>query len=792
MECIFLNAAGTTLFVRDDIESGHWVQEQLNVTAEFPFNANKVIQTGQRIAFRDPATDTLEVFEIINVTNQEPDHFQQITTEHICVAELSNEHINKTEITDKTAEQALTTALTGTLWSVGNNSASGTNSADLSRGSVWDAVNTIQQNWNVYITPRVTISAAGAITGRYLDIAPAQGTWRGLRLSVRKNLVDPAVTYDDSEVYTALYGYGGSVDVEQTGQDDKTEELTFKDEVWTATSEHPAKPSGQTYLEWPEKTAIYGRNGRPRYGYYQNANIKDAAVLLQKTWESLQKSCEPKISISGTCVDLYRLGYKDQPIRLHDMAIVEIEETGELLYRQVICNDVDLVDPTGTRPEIGDYIPNIVYINRDINTKASGGGGGGGGRGSMTNLEDEDVKTWTEFIKTNNQIGMVVGYRDGTNYIKAGQIVLAINESGKPGEYESTAWINADHINISATQDAYALAGDLEHDADGKLIIKSAGGMYVQRTESGITSQFGVFDNGNLTGGIIVNKVNDSTSTYITGDHINISGTSTVHSLAGEMEVDANGNLIIKDGAGFKARVGQAEFGIYNENNLTAGVIVGKINDSTGQTFAAVKADHINISGTSTAHMLSGSIVYDANGNLVLKQSSGGGVIVERTEQGTTSTFGVWDRGNLTGGVMVQQINGQTGTITKLTGSVIDIGGLITAINSQTGQTQVMINADQITLDGETTIESLLSGDSEFTNIWTNDLSASDAEITNLTADTLNVDGDDAEWKSVSVTTSISTGNTGEKTWATSGDPWTGSMITWVLANNTTINYLGK
>ena len=940
MECIFLNAAGTTLFVRDDMESGHWVQEQLNVTAEFPFNANKVIQTGQRIAFRDPATDTLEVFEIINVTNQEPDHFQQITTEHICVAELSNEHINKTEITDKTAAQALTTALTGTLWSVGNNSASGTNSADLRRGSVWDAVNTIQQNWNVYITPRVTISAAGAITGRYLDIAPAQGTWRGLRLSVRKNLVDPAVTYDDSEVYTALYGYGGSVNVAQTGQDDKTEELTFKDEVWTATSAHPAKPSGQTYLEWPEKTAIYGRNGRPRYGYYQNANIKDAAVLLQKTWESLQKSCEPKISISGTCVDLYRLGYKDQPIRLHDMAIVEIEETGELLYRQVICNDVDLVDPTGTRLEIGDYIQNIVNINRDINTKASGGGGGGGGRGSMTNLEDEDIKTWTEFIKTNNQIGMVVGYRDGTNYIKAGQIVLAINESGKPGEYESTAWINADHINISATQDAYALAGDLEHDADGKLIIKSAGGMYVQRTEQGITSQFGVFDNGNLTGGIIVNKVNDSTSTYITGDHINISGTSTVHtlagemetdangkliiksaggmyvqrtesgitsqfgvfdngnltggiivnkvndstgtyitgdhinisgtstvySLAGEMEVDANGNLIIKDGAGFKARVGQAEFGIYNENNLTAGVIVGKINDSTGQTFAAVKADHINISGTSTAHMLSGSIVYDANGNLVLKQSSGGGVVVERTEGQTTSTFGVWDRGNLTGGVMVQQINGttgtyitgdhinisatstaqtlagamerdssghlvikegaglyaehteggsvakfgvwdhgnltggvmveqingQTGTITKLTGSVIDIGGLITAINSQTGQTQVMINADQITLDGETTIESLLSGDSEFTNIWTNDLSASDAEITNLTADTLNVDGDDAEWKSVSVTTSISTGNTGSKTWLISGDTWTGSMLTWVLANNTTINYLGK
>jgi len=516
MECIFLNAAGTTLFVRDDMESGHWVQEQMNVTAEFPFDAGKVIQFGQRIAFRDPATDTLEVFEIVNVHNQEPDHYQQITAEHICISELSDEHINNTEITDKTAVQALTTAITGTLWSVGNNSASGTQSADLSRGSVWDAVSAIQQNWNVYITPRVTISSAGAITGRYLDIAPAQGTWRGLRLSVRKNLIDPSVTYDDSEVYTALYGYGGSVDVAQTGQDDKTEELTFKDVVWTATSAHPAKPSGQTYLEWPEKTAIYGRNGRPRYGYYQNANIKDAAVLLQKTWESLQKSCEPKISISGTCVDLYRFGYKDQPIRLHDMAIVEIEETGELLYRQVICNDVDLVDPTGTRPEIGDYISNIVYINRDTNTKASGGGGGGGGRGSMTNLEDEDVKTWTEFVKTNNQIGMVVGYRDGTNYIKAGQIILAINESGEPGQYESAAYINANHVNISATDTAHLLAGSIVYDENGKLVLKdsSGAGIYIER--QGGSASFGIWDKGNLTGGVMVEQINGQTGQTIT------------------------------------------------------------------------------------------------------------------------------------------------------------------------------------------------------------------------------------------------------------------------------------
>ena len=521
MECIFLNAAGQTLFTRTDMESGHWVQQEKSVNADFPFVPGKVIQIGQRIAFRDPATDNIEVFEIRNVVNTEPDHYQQITAEHIAVSELSDEHINTTEITDKTAAQALATALTGTLWSVGTNTASGTQSADISRGSVWNAVITIQQNWNVYIIPRVVISAAGAIIGRYLDITPAQGTFRGVRLSVRKNLLDPVVTYDDTEVLTALYGYGGNVDVQVTGQDDKTEELTFKDVVWTATSAHPAKPSGQTYLEWPEKTAIYGRNGRPRFGYYQNGDIKDGSVLLQKTWEALQKTAEPKISIAGTCADLYRLGYKDQPLRLHDTAIIEIEETGEVFQKEIIMLDVDLVDPTGSRPEIGDYIPNIIYINRETNelTTTNGGGGGGGGRG-QNNKQKEESETWTAFEKNDQRIGMVIGTRNGGYYIRAGQIALEINKTGKDGSYESSAYINADHVNISGTQTVYTLAGDLEHDAQGRLVIKNASGLYVTRN----SAILGVWDKGNLTGSVMVQQINGQSSVKISGDVIDING----------------------------------------------------------------------------------------------------------------------------------------------------------------------------------------------------------------------------------------------------------------------------
>jgi phage minor structural protein len=440
MQTTFLNAAGVVLFARDDMEQGNWTQEEYTVNATFPFVAGKVIERGQRLSFRDPATGSLEMFEVRNVTTIEPEHYQQIIAEHIAVSELSDEHINAQEITDQTPAQALATALTGTLWAVGNLAVSRTSSVDISRGSVWQAVNSIAQNWNVYIVPRVTVNAAGAITGRYLDVTESTGVWRGLRLSIDKNMSDASVVYDDSETLTALYGYGGSVDKAQASGDDTQETVTFADEVWTETADHPAKPSGQTYLEDPQATALYGRNGRPRFGFYQNGDIKDGATLLEKTWEALKQTNKPKISITGTVADLYRLGYKDQPVRLHDLAIVDIPETGESFYLQIIRCDVDLIDPTATRPEIGSYIANIIYINRESNESS---GGGGGGRGQNKEKYDE-ATTYSAFEKTNELIGMVVGTKNGQNYIKAGEIALSINSQTG----ESKILLQADVIDI--------------------------------------------------------------------------------------------------------------------------------------------------------------------------------------------------------------------------------------------------------------------------------------------------------------------------------------------------------
>lgn len=470
MQTTFFNASGAVLFVRDDMETGEWVQEEYTVNATFPLDKTKMITRGQMISFVDTATGNPEFFEIRNVTNVHADAYQQIIAEHIAVSELSDDHINTKEITDNTPAQALAAVLTGTLWSVGNASVTDVQSVDISRGSVWQAVGAIAQNWNCYIVPRVTTGTTGNITGRYLDIIPATGTFRGLRLSMEKNIDDPSVVIDDTEVYTALYGYGGTVDVPQTGgAEDEREELTFADVVWTATDDHPAKPADQTYLEDPAATALYGRNGRPRYGYYQNSDIKDAEVLLEKTWEALKKAREPKISITGTVFDYFRFGCPDVPVRLHDIAIIEFTDTGEIYEKQIIKNRVDLIDQTGTTPEIGDYIPNIVYINRETAEK-SGGGGGGGSHG-QTNKEHADGEWYQEWKNDSEGIGMVVGQYNGGWKVKAGQIVLAINDDGG-----TTAKIEADTIDIDGVVEkleAYELTVEVINAQDGESVFLS-------------------------------------------------------------------------------------------------------------------------------------------------------------------------------------------------------------------------------------------------------------------------------------------------------------------------------
>ena len=490
MQFTFLDMAGKTLFLRDDADRAQWTVEEMTLDLEFPYLAEKEISTGQRVFFIAPTGES-QIFEIKQAKTFN-DEYQQVTAEHIVISELSDEHTDKAEITDKKCSQALEQVLEGTLWSVGNTPYNPKSSVDISRGSVWQAVLEIEDNYNVYITPRVTISENGTIT-RKLDVTDTKGVWNGMRLSIDKNMLDPAVTYDDSETVTALFGYGGTDPKEENAQ-----EVTFENVTWAKTADHPAKPKGQKYLEDPTATAAYGRNGRPRYGYYQNTDILDPEVLLQKTWETLQTLSAPAISIEGSVADLYRMGYADTPIRLHDLAIVDINPTGLLTRLQIIKLVVDLLDPSATVPTIGAYIPNIIYIERKTNETATGGRGGGGGNTS-------EETTWQEFRTTINF------YKDNTGMqIKAVQNDIA-NQSEEIEKNSARLEVVYNQITAEVTA---RQQGDLE--LAGRIQVNSdAVGMVVEKKKDGYV----------IKSAEIVASINgDKSNIKLKADHIDIDG----------------------------------------------------------------------------------------------------------------------------------------------------------------------------------------------------------------------------------------------------------------------------
>ena len=612
MQFTFLDFAGKVLFVRDDAERAQWTTEELSLDLEFPYLSDKAISIGQRVFFIDPVGKH-QIYEIKQAKTIQPDNYQQITAEHICISELSDCHMNDKEVTNKTCSSALSGILSGTGWAVGTKAVNPTSSADLSRGSVWQAVLQITDNWNVYIEPRVTLAADGTIT-RKLDIISTDGVWNGLRLSVNKNMLDPSVTYDDSEVATALYGYGGTIHPKD-GKGEDTECL-FTDVVWKKTTDHPAKPKGQNYIEDPAATKAYGRNGKARFGFFQNNDITDPNILLQKTWETLQTVNSPAISIEGTVADLYRLGYADQPIALHDIAIVEILPSGFNKQIQIIRMTVDLLDPSATTLTIGAYIPNIIYIQRQTDMDATGSRGGGG-RNKSKETERHEFETAIESINA----GTGLRFRAFQNDLDDMDAELKLQEA--------RITINHDAIELEVTQRSKA-DGELKTDYTSKITqtatsIRSE----VSNVQKGLQSQITqnadnislVVKDGAVDRASIVASINTGggSSVKITADQVDIDGDTVADWLYSEnlncqqltvrgettldsvdaSSIDISGTSILGDADCDSLDCSGTVSG--NSLSATNGVSCGSLSSSGAISGGAISGSSLSVTGLVTA-----------------------------------------------------------------------------------------------------------------------------------------------------------------------------------------------
>lgn len=523
---VFFDQADHVLFVRTDAEQAEWQVDELSLTCLFPYDPERLITRGMRIGFEDD-DGNLQPFEVRKVRNYEPDATQELTCEHIVISELTDIHTKEAELTNASPSSALTTVLNNqpqtmtAKWLLGNVTATATSSGDIGMGSIWQNIRNIEQNWNVYILPRVTFNSGG-ITGRYLDIVPAEGVWHGLRLSLDKNADEAGVTIDDTEVKTALFGYGGTayeINNEHTDPLDKSStKITLVGYNWPG---HPAGAeinSLQGYIVDTAATNNYGRNGQPRFGFYQNSDITDKAVLAQKTWEALQSTNKPRVTVDCMVRDLYRMGYHDEKIRLHDTALVELLPMNDVLQLEIIKLSVDLLDPTATRPTIGAYIPNIVYIQRQTAREASGGVSGklsGRVGSSQTNTEAE----WSEFIAGIDANNMLISLHAAqvdhdNNVLKAAGLDIDAN---------GVIIYATDNVNMIGSR-LNVTAGKIDQEvtdrSNADVTLQSNITQEANRITQIVTA---VGANGEVTAASIVAAVNNGeSSVIISADHVDL------------------------------------------------------------------------------------------------------------------------------------------------------------------------------------------------------------------------------------------------------------------------------
>ncbi|RBP89402.1 phage minor structural protein [Cytobacillus firmus] len=342
-------------------------KEELNKGSalEFTVPANhvdaKYVTDENSAAFMDKDAN-FRLFFIRETFSDESDGKATITA--VCepaMMELYDEAIEDKRIIGKSAQEALTSALENTRWSVGTVASLGLNTVNFYYITVKDALEEILNTYGGEFVDRIEIDG-NKITGRYIDILTRRGSDTGKRWEIDKDILSLQRTVQ-SYPKTALYGRGKSIETEDGGFTRKT---TFRDVVWSKANGDPVdKPAGQEWVGDPEALEKYGygQSGggfRHRFGIYESGEDDDPETLLMNTWLALQQAKKQIVnySLDGFLLDSVE-GYEFEKSRLGDTNFVIDRNFSKPIEveARVIVYEYDVANPDDVgKIQFGDFI----------------------------------------------------------------------------------------------------------------------------------------------------------------------------------------------------------------------------------------------------------------------------------------------------------------------------------------------------------------------------------------------------------------------------------------------------
>lgn len=312
---------------------------------------------------------------------------------------------------------------------------------------------------------------------------------------------------------------------------------------------------------------------------------------------------------------------------------------------------------------------------------SSGGVGSGGGSGAGSRFSGGSSFRYKFIHETDKDLSMAARNIELTAEEKISMNAKAIEMNSADIRSQSETWTSFTGTSFYQNKEHITqVAGKYSIDKDGNVLLEDG-------------AEFKIFHGGVMTNVAEQIKHQDQsidgiqnwvteyegTDIYQSKDHIaQVAGRYTVQEWTDPATGEKHVDLIIQDGTQLYQSKNGGQFALYDDGNLTAGILFNKMTDGRSQTQLA--GNQILIGGPETQETLLtaskqyaqvvGTYVWetDSQGNKILKGLDGSGSLVWRDG----AAYGIWDSGNLTGGIMAEKVNGQTQT--KIRGDRVVIG----------------------------------------------------------------------------------------------------------------------
>lgn len=292
------------------------------------------------------------MYKIINVTNE------QGQTSYQCINIFFDELKGYNYIVDFpagsiTASTAVRHILKDTKWSL---IASNVNNKVKIEGKYLtplDALRLTLDSFKCELKYYIKING-NQISGRYVELDTMLGVETGRRFVYGHNAIDVVKEEVSADLFTAIVPLGTSEKVKDPVTNKETGErryLRIDNVTWLKSEGKPLdKPKGQEYLEYPERTKLFGyKGGRPIYKVVEYSDIKDRHELIYRAYQDLEENSRPKVHFKMNAVDTEMLSIGD--------VVSVIRHDIELYYKtRVFKVERDLIAGTNKTVEFGDNL----------------------------------------------------------------------------------------------------------------------------------------------------------------------------------------------------------------------------------------------------------------------------------------------------------------------------------------------------------------------------------------------------------------------------------------------------